>query len=119
MANYVPPMVTVRVDLNALREDRLVAHRSAIMSPLVILGATAVQPGQHVRAVEEEGDSYTAIVEEVSGDLMRLRLRLDSLVPAVDIGSEPVTFDIEGFSVSMRPPVTETVHSKPDLADVG
>ena len=92
MIGYAGNIVTLRVDLNQLRGDRIVTSRE------FVVGGSGVPPdletGNVVRVLEEEGDTYLATVEHVEGSLVHLRLDLDSWIPAPerDRDSIPVAY---------------------------
>jgi hypothetical protein len=108
---FIRPKVTIRIDLNSLRGDRIVTPRSAQVSPLLI-NSQQLLPGEFVRAVEEEGDSYVGVVEAVDGDMVRLRLLLDTWMPDLHLGKGPafVVHQI-GPSYPHEAPHTRTVPS--------
>lgn len=72
---------TLRIDLNMLRDDRIVTCRDFLVDPFAV-ALPVLEEGDLVRVVEPEGDAYIATVESVGGEndlLVELRLNLDSL----------------------------------------
>lgn len=107
---FIEPEVTIRIDLNALRGDRLIATRAAVVSPLFVLMTPMLSPGQYVRAVEEEGDAYVAVVERVEGDAVHLHLLPETMTPRAFFPMIP-TFTFSDPLYGSEPTSTRTVDS--------
>jgi hypothetical protein len=86
MTGYAGNIVTLRVDLNQLRGNRIVTCREFVVDGSSV--PPDLEAGNTVRVVEEEGDTYLAVVERVEGSLVHLWLDLDSWVPATDDDGE-------------------------------
>lgn len=82
MVGYAANIVTLRVDLNQLRGNRIVTCREFVVGGSDMM--RPLQTGDVVRVVEEEGDTYLATVERVDGSLVHLWLDLNSWTPAVE-----------------------------------
>jgi hypothetical protein len=86
-------LVSLRIDLNMVRGDRVTTGLDFFVDPLsfLLLPELELEPGDFVRVVEEEGDAYLAVVQEVDRDrlLIDLRILLDTWQPFIDLGSMP------------------------------
>jgi hypothetical protein len=85
VTGYAGQIVTLRVDLNRLRGNRIATRRD-----FVVGGGGKVpdlRPGEVIGVMEEEGDTYLATVEHVDGSLVYLWLDLESWTPAVEAAS--------------------------------
>lgn len=107
LAGNVP---TLRIDLNLLRGDRIVTRLDFVHGGNSVL--PSLGKGDVVRVVEEEGDTYLAVVERVQGLRVYLRLYLDSWVLARGT--------VEEYSVSysgaLEPEVPEVLSAPPTVA---
>lgn len=82
LAGYAGHMKTFMVDLNQLRGDRITTRRNLIVGGGSVL--PTLSEGEVVRVLEEEGDTYLAVVERVEGLRVHLRLDLETWTPAGD-----------------------------------
>ncbi len=82
MTGYAGEIVTLRVDLNRLRGNRIATRRDFVVGGGDALPKLAA--GDVVRVVEEEGDTYLAAVERVQDKLVYLWVDLDSWAPAIE-----------------------------------
>lgn len=79
-------IVTLRVDLNQLRGNRIVTCREFVVGGRNVL--PELETGQVVRVLEEEGDTYLATVERLDGSLVHLWLDLESWAIEIQVDSE-------------------------------
>ncbi len=70
--------VTLKIDLNMLRGDRIRARRDFVEGDSVI---AELSEGDVISTLDEEGDFYIAVVERVEGMRVYLRLDLNSRTP--------------------------------------
>jgi hypothetical protein len=70
--------VTLKIDLNMLRGDRIRARRDFVEGDSLV---AELNEGDIISALDEEGDLYVAIIERVEGMRVYLRLDLDSRTP--------------------------------------
>jgi hypothetical protein len=70
--------VTLKIDLNMLRGDRIRARRDFVEGDSVI---AELNEGDVISALDEEGDLYVAMVERVEGMRVHLWLNMDSRTP--------------------------------------
>ena len=73
-------MVTLRIDLNRLKDNRISTSRTFVEGSGVI---PVLHRGDVIQVVEEEGDYYLATVRNVHNDRVDLTMDLDSLMPAI------------------------------------
>ncbi len=107
----VRPQVTIRIDLNALRGDRITTRR-----PMLFFGPGQLGPGDYVLAVEEEGDSYVGVIDAEEGDLLRLRLLLETRIPALRFDPPLEDFGLTRRLMAESAPATRTLDEAVDLA---
>jgi len=76
--------VTLKIDLNMLRGDRIRARRDFVEGGGVI---EELNEGDVISVLDEEGDFYVAVVERVEGMRVYLWLNLSSRTPTEDAWS--------------------------------
>ena len=86
-------LVSLRIDLNMARGDRVTTGLDFFVDPLsrLLMPDLQLEQGDFVRVVEEEGDAYLAVVEDVEPDklLVHLRIILDTWQPNIELGDMP------------------------------
>lgn len=106
MAGYAGQITTLRVDLNRLRGDSIATRRDFVEG-----GGGALidlKPGEVVRLLEGDGDTYLAAVERIEGPLVYLRVDLDSWTPAIENAHDYSLYDSE-FEPRLSEPETAPV----------
>lgn len=76
-------VVTLKIDLNMLRGDRIRARRDFMEGDVI----PELSEGDIIAALDEEGDSYVAFVERVEDMRVYLRLDLSSRTPTEEAWS--------------------------------
>lgn len=76
-------MITLRFDLNAVRGDRFVHYLS--LGEVLMADPSDLDPGSVMRLVDEEGDTYLAVVETRAGNRVELTVDFESLIPALRV----------------------------------
>lgn len=76
-------VVTLKIDLNMLRGERIRARRDFAEGDVV----PELSEGDIIAALDEEGDSYVATVERVEDMRVYLRLDLSSRAPTEEAWS--------------------------------
>lgn len=82
MTGYAGHITTLRADLNRLRGNSIATRRDYVEGGGGVL--PDLSPGQVVRILEGDGDTYLATVERVQGMLVYLRVDLESWTPAIE-----------------------------------
>lgn len=117
---FVQPEVTFRIDLNSLHGDRVVTLKDSRVSHSTFMLDTSVHEGDYVRAVEEEGDTYVGVVEQIAGDRVHLRLLLHTFVPAVTLSFDAIFKDFSQPQWLLEDAaLTQTVQSTVDFEPSG
>lgn len=82
MTGYAGEITTLRVDLNRLRGNSIATRRDYVEGGSGVMAHPS--PGEVVRILEADGDTYFAVVERIKGPLVYLRVDLDSWTPAIE-----------------------------------